>query len=107
MVQAMTLTFSSALHRSQRRPERTRPANWVNNLIHICVFLIHFNSYRWEQAAFQTVSFSVPDNWKSGRIWGRRNCDFSTNPGPNSCATGGCNGGLLCDPHTGTVSAHP
>jgi len=56
----------------------------------------------WEQAAFQTVTFSVPDNWQAGRIWGRRNCDFSVNPGPNSCATGGCNGGLLCDPHTGT-----
>jgi hypothetical protein len=34
---------------------------------------------------------------------GRRNCDFSTNPGVNSCLDGGCNGGLLCDPHTGTV----
>ncbi|KAL5497725.1 hypothetical protein ACEPAH_2656 [Sanghuangporus vaninii] len=56
----------------------------------------------WEAPAFSSVSFSVPDNWKAGRIWGRRNCDFSTNPGPTSCATGGCNGGLLCDPHTGT-----
>lgn len=62
--------------------------------------------YRWQQAAFQTVTFEVPNNWKAGRIWGRRNCDFSVNPGPNSCATGGCNGGLLCDPHTGTVSLH-
>ena len=64
----------------------------------------------------------MPDNWKSGRIWGRRACDFSQNPGPNSCLTGGkntlagpreivhrppsgsagCNGGLECDPHTGT-----
>lgn len=50
------------------------------------------------------MKFFVPDNWKSGRIWGRQNCDFSTNPGPNSCITGGCNGGLLCDKHTGTVS---
>lgn len=33
---------------------------------------------------------------------GRRDCDFSTNPGPNSCLDGGCNGGLLCDAHTGT-----
>ncbi|KAG9073481.1 hypothetical protein FS749_015121, partial [Ceratobasidium sp. UAMH 11750] len=33
---------------------------------------------------------------------GRRNCNFSNNPSPNSCADGGCNGGLLCDPHTGT-----
>ncbi|KAH8112930.1 Osmotin, thaumatin-like protein [Phellopilus nigrolimitatus] len=56
----------------------------------------------WEAAAFSTVSFYVPDNWKAGRIWGRRNCNFSANAGPNSCATGGCNGGLLCDNKTGT-----
>ncbi|KAJ7501448.1 thaumatin-like protein [Mycena galericulata] len=56
----------------------------------------------WEAASGSSVSFSVPDNWTAGRIWGRTECDFSTNPGPNSCATGGCNGGLLCDPHTGT-----
>ncbi|KAI5115046.1 hypothetical protein M0805_001994 [Coniferiporia weirii] len=35
-------------------------------------------------------------------LQGRRDCDFSVNPGPNSCATGGCNGGLLCDNMTGT-----
>jgi hypothetical protein len=34
---------------------------------------------------------------------GRRNCDFSANPGPNSCLDGGCNGGLECDKKTGTV----
>ncbi|KIK61377.1 hypothetical protein GYMLUDRAFT_581762 [Collybiopsis luxurians FD-317 M1] len=56
----------------------------------------------WEAAAFTHVSFSVPDNWTSGRIWARRNCDFSTNPGPNSCLDGGCNGGLVCNPTTGT-----
>ncbi|KAJ7116199.1 thaumatin-like protein [Mycena crocata] len=38
----------------------------------------------------------------AGPIWGRTECDFSSNPGPTSCATGGCNGGLLCDPNTGT-----
>ena len=37
---------------------------------------------------------------------GRRDCDFSTNPGPNSCLDGGCNGGLECDIHTGTVSGY-
>jgi len=31
----------------------------------------------------------------------RRNCDFSVNPGANSCLDGGCNGGLVC---TATVS---
>ncbi|EIM84101.1 Osmotin thaumatin-like protein [Stereum hirsutum FP-91666 SS1] len=56
----------------------------------------------WEQDAGATVSFSVPDNWTAGRIWGRTSCDFTTNPGPNSCTTGGCNGGLVCDPSTGT-----
>jgi len=56
----------------------------------------------WSQGAYQSVSFSVPDNWTAGRIWGRRDCDFSSNPGPNSCLDGGCNGGLLCDPQTGT-----
>jgi hypothetical protein len=38
---------------------------------------------------------------------GRRNCDFSTTPGANSCLDGGCNGGLQCDPHTGTVRLSP
>ncbi|KAL4252435.1 Osmotin/thaumatin-like superfamily protein [Pleurotus pulmonarius] len=56
----------------------------------------------WEAPAGSTVSFNVPNDWKSGRIWGRRNCDFSTNPGPTSCLSGGCNGGLLCDANTGT-----
>jgi len=56
----------------------------------------------WEAPAWSSQTFYVPDNWKAGRIWGRRNCDFSANPGPNSCLDGGCNGGLQCDPHTGT-----
>ncbi|KAI6029588.1 thaumatin-like protein [Pisolithus microcarpus] len=56
----------------------------------------------WEAAPYTSVTFSVPDSWTAGRIWGRRDCDFSTNPGPNSCLDGGCNGGLECDPNTGT-----
>ncbi|KZT28281.1 thaumatin-like protein [Neolentinus lepideus HHB14362 ss-1] len=57
----------------------------------------------WEAPPGSSVTFSVPDNWKSGRIWGRRDCIFNTtDPGPNSCLDGGCNGGLHCDPHTGT-----
>ncbi|KAF6751109.1 thaumatin-like protein [Ephemerocybe angulata] len=56
----------------------------------------------WVAPANSKVSFNVPDDWRSGRIWGRRNCDFSQNPGPNSCLTGGCNGGLLCDQRSGT-----
>lgn len=56
----------------------------------------------WEQASGATVTFTVPYNWTAGRIWGRTECNFA-NPGPTSCATGGCNGGLLCDPSTGTA----
>ncbi|EJC99749.1 thaumatin-like protein [Fomitiporia mediterranea MF3/22] len=56
----------------------------------------------WEAKAGSEVSFNVPDGWKSGRIWGRKDCDFSKNPGPNSCPAGGCNGGLECDASTGT-----
>ena len=33
---------------------------------------------------------------------GRRDCNFNVTSGP-TCLTGWCNGGLLCDPHTGTV----
>ncbi|KAH9020948.1 thaumatin-like protein [Lactarius pseudohatsudake] len=75
----------------------------------------------WAAPAFSSISFFVPDNWSSGRIWisasapvavywlltasyakGGRDRDSSTNPGPNSCLDGGCNGGLLCDAQTGT-----
>ncbi|KAL4079433.1 thaumatin [Scleroderma citrinum] len=56
----------------------------------------------WQANAYTSVTFSVPDSWTAGRIWGRRDCDFSSNPGPNSCLDGGCNGGLECDPTTGT-----
>ncbi|TFK19624.1 Osmotin thaumatin-like protein [Coprinopsis marcescibilis] len=56
----------------------------------------------WEARAGTGVSFFVPDNWVSGRIWGRRNCNFANNPGPNSCLTGGCNGGLQCAQTGGT-----
>ncbi|KAF9009773.1 Osmotin, thaumatin-like protein [Hymenopellis radicata] len=56
----------------------------------------------WEAASGSSISFSVPDNWTAGRIWGRTECDFSTNPGPTSCVTGGCNGGLECDTSSGT-----
>ncbi|KAJ7595252.1 thaumatin-like protein [Mycena floridula] len=56
----------------------------------------------WQAAAFTAVTFTVADNWRAGRIWGRRNCDFSNNPGPNSCLDGGCIGGLVCDRNIGT-----
>jgi len=56
----------------------------------------------WEAAAYTNVVIDVPDNWTAGRIWGRRDCDFSTVQGPTSCLDGGCNGGLVCNPTTGT-----
>ncbi|KAG1748313.1 thaumatin [Suillus paluster] len=56
----------------------------------------------WEATEGTAVTFQVPSGWTAGRIWGRRDCDFSTNPGPNSCLDGGCNGGLVCSTGTGT-----
>ncbi|KAK7030875.1 hypothetical protein VNI00_013985 [Paramarasmius palmivorus] len=49
----------------------------------------------WEAPAGSEVSFSVPDDWQAGRLWGRRDCDFSRAP-PLTCASGSCNGGLEC-----------
>ncbi|KAI0661529.1 thaumatin-like protein [Cubamyces menziesii] len=57
----------------------------------------------WELPASESTVFQVPDNWVSGRIWARHGCDFSNGAtGPETCLTGGCNGGLECDAHTGT-----
>ncbi|KAH8102161.1 Osmotin thaumatin-like protein [Cristinia sonorae] len=56
----------------------------------------------WEAAAFTHVTFSVPDNWRAGRIWARRNCNFNDPNPATQCADGGCNGGLVCDRNTGT-----
>jgi len=50
----------------------------------------------WEAPSGSSRTVLIPDNWAAGRIWGRRSCDFSNNPGPNSCLTGGCEGGLNC-----------
>jgi len=55
----------------------------------------------WEAPAGNSVSFTVPDDWAAGRIWGRRDCDFSK-PAVSACATGSCNGGLLCAANGGT-----
>lgn len=56
----------------------------------------------WEQKAGASVSFFVPNNWKAGRLWARTDCDFNISAPPLQCSTGGCNGGLRCDPRTGT-----
>jgi len=50
----------------------------------------------WVAPSQYAAQFTVPDNWNGGRIWGRRNCDFSTSSGTNSCLDGGCPGGLVC-----------
>ncbi|KZT71834.1 Osmotin, thaumatin-like protein [Daedalea quercina L-15889] len=56
----------------------------------------------WEAAEYTSVSFSVPDDWTAGRIWGRRDCDFSISDPATQCADGGCNGGLECSTDGGT-----
>lgn len=84
----------------------------------------------WEAPPGSLFSFTIPANWTAGRIWvrffhdlfhstkamlncrhattqGRRDCNF-TGANANqaaSCSTGGCIGGLLCDPNDGTVSS--
>ncbi|KAI0922718.1 hypothetical protein AcV5_009615 [Taiwanofungus camphoratus] len=55
----------------------------------------------WEAQSYSSVSSTVPNNWTAGRIWGRVDCDFSITTGP-TCLSGWCNGGLLCNPTTGT-----
>lgn len=51
----------------------------------------------WEAAPGSSRSFNVPNDWKSGRIWGRTDCDAKGN-----CASGSCAGGIECDPNSGT-----
>ncbi|GAA5868370.1 hypothetical protein JCM8547_002168 [Rhodosporidiobolus lusitaniae] len=55
----------------------------------------------WEAAAGSSVSFTVAENW-NGRIWGRTGCTFDGSGSPNTCSTGGCNGGLQCATSGGT-----
>ena len=33
------------------------------------IAVLTHSPHSWEQRAYQAVSFSVPDNWKAGRIW--------------------------------------
>ncbi|KAK7002357.1 thaumatin [Favolaschia claudopus] len=56
----------------------------------------------WEAKPRTGLTFATATNW-SGRIWGRRVCDFSTgSTNPDTCLSGGCNGGLICNTTTGT-----
>ncbi|KAF8201264.1 thaumatin [Mycena galopus ATCC 62051] len=57
----------------------------------------------WEAQPNTGLTFATPNDWVStDHVLGRRNCDFSTSSGPNSCLDGGCNGGLICNTTTGT-----
>ncbi|KAG8774270.1 hypothetical protein FRC12_002086 [Ceratobasidium sp. 428] len=49
----------------------------------------------WQAASGSSRSFTVPDTWTAGRIWGRSGCSFSST-GSGTCSTGGCTGGLKC-----------
>ncbi|KAI5476819.1 Thaumatin, pathogenesis-related protein [Pseudohyphozyma bogoriensis] len=56
----------------------------------------------WEAAPYSSTTFEAAEDW-NGRVWGRRNCDFSSGSTlPGTCATGGCNGGLKCATSGGT-----
>ncbi|GAA6008576.1 hypothetical protein JCM10207_007164 [Rhodosporidiobolus poonsookiae] len=56
----------------------------------------------WEAAAGSSIEFEVEETW-GGRIWPRTNCDFTSDqPDYAQCETGGCKGGLECDPDAGT-----
>ncbi|BGP46893.1 hypothetical protein JCM10450v2_002744 [Rhodotorula kratochvilovae] len=57
----------------------------------------------WEAAPGSTLTFEVEESW-GGRVWPRTGCDFSDASKPDyaQCETGGCKGGLKCDPAAGT-----
>ncbi|KIK57603.1 hypothetical protein GYMLUDRAFT_229162 [Collybiopsis luxurians FD-317 M1] len=59
----------------------------------------------WEAAPGTSVSFTVPDDWTAGRIWGRTDCDFNRSvDGSTACVTGSCIGGLECAVSRGMVN---
>ncbi|KAM0756681.1 Osmotin thaumatin-like protein [Meredithblackwellia eburnea MCA 4105] len=56
----------------------------------------------WAAEQYTAVTFTTSEDW-TGRIWPRRDCDFSSGSTvPSACLTGGCNGGLQCDKIGGT-----
>lgn len=58
----------------------------------------------WEAVPKSSRSFSVPDNWRAGRIWARSECSF-TSAGSGTCVTGSCAGGVTCtSPPIGPVT---
>ncbi|KAI3615541.1 thaumatin-like protein [Moniliophthora roreri] len=57
----------------------------------------------WEAASGTSVSFSVPDEWTAGRIWGRRECDFGSSKN-GTCISGGCDALECTNTSTGSIS---
>lgn len=57
----------------------------------------------WEAQPDASVSFTVPNDWTAGRIWGRTDCNFNNDSASGqTCLTAWCIGGLKCNPTTGT-----
>jgi hypothetical protein len=103
----------------------TKSVNWVCLQSPLVGITSAESVSSWEASPYSQVSFSVPNDWKTGLIWvssasasvavgwpltvlylkARRNC--GAKPGPDFCLSGGCDGGLLCDPITGIVSFPP
>lgn len=56
----------------------------------------------WVAKPHTRESFTASEDW-NGRVWGRTDCDFSSGSTlPQTCQTGGCNGGLECATSGGT-----
>ncbi|KIJ56342.1 hypothetical protein M422DRAFT_73163 [Sphaerobolus stellatus SS14] len=51
----------------------------------------------WKAEPGTSRSFKVPNDWTSGRIWGRTQCDDN-----GICSSGSCRGGTECDSNAGT-----
>ena len=87
----LTIVSLVGLHRPGRRP-----FYWVRVIQSLRSKLTGLAPFfRWEAPPQSTEELCVPDNWTSGRIWGRRNCDFSK-PEVQDCTLGACIGGLEC-----------
>ncbi|EJD35446.1 Osmotin, thaumatin-like protein [Auricularia subglabra TFB-10046 SS5] len=64
----------------------------------------------WQADPFTSTSFTVPQGWRAGRIWGRRDCNFAqpaTSPADTQCVTGGCSGGGVLCQGAGGIGAPP
>ncbi|KAJ3327207.1 hypothetical protein HDU76_012230, partial [Blyttiomyces sp. JEL0837] len=55
----------------------------------------------WEMKSGDSVSFTLPGNWYSGRIWARTDCTTDPTTGNFNCLTGSCGPKLPCEARTG------